>query len=142
MSVLALVPLLIIDSFFKDIVSKNLITFTLVLLFFILVKVYCFEVGNRMYNEEATNNIIIVAASYYIITYLVGLSSGFYKNPNVLTFISVTKNILQESLYILACEMFRYIVTIKSQKNKIILSILVILLSLCDTSDMIYKNNF
>lgn len=141
-SVLALVPLLIIDSFFKDIVSKNLITFTLVLLFFILVKVYCFEVGNRMYNEEATNNIIIVAASYYIITYLVGLSSGFYKNPNGLTFISVTKNILQESLYILACEMFRYIVTIKSQKNKIILSILVILLSLCDTSDMIYKNNF
>lgn len=139
---LSLACTLFIDSFIKDVVAQNFLTVIMGSLFLVLVLFFKFESDNHALNSDSIYTIIIFATIYYIAIYLLGLIIGFYKNNNSLEFINIFKNILQAGLFILSAEMFRYMVVIKGKKSKVVLSLLVLVLSLCDTSDLIYKCNF
>ena len=136
-----LTVVLVIDSFIRDIASINFLTFSMAMLSVWLVAIARFEKDDRRYNEDAISIVIIVAASYYISTYLFGLISGFHWNTNDMSFFGIAKNLLQFGLYIVFCEMFRYVIVSKRYKSSWIYVLLIILLSLCDTSDLIYKCN-
>ena len=136
-----LTVVLVIDSFIRDIASINFLTFSMAMLSVWLVAIARFEKDDRRYNEDAISIVIIVAASYYISTYLFGLISGFHWNTNDMSFFGIAKNLLQFGLYIIFCEMFRYVIVSKRYKSRWIYVLLIIILSLCDTSDLIYKCN-
>lgn len=131
-----------IDSFFRDIASINFLTIIIGLMFSILLFYMRFEPDNKRYLYDAMCTITIIVASYYIVVYLLGLITGFHKNLNSLELFNIFKNVVQVGLYIIVSEMFRYMVVTKGKNNKIILCLLVLGLSLCDISDLIYKCNF
>ncbi len=137
-----LASMLIVDSFIRDIVSINFLTCVIALLFLILVALMKLEPDNRRYVSDAIETITIIVASYYILIYLFGLISGFCTNSNNFTLKGILTNIFKFGAYIVFCEMFRYMVATKEPKSKISLTLLVIVLSLCDVSDLIYKCNF
>jgi len=74
--------------------------------------------------------------------YLLGLVTGFYLNSNRLDFFSIINNLFWPICFILAVEMFRYLVVSKGKDSKLVLTLLVIVLSLCDVSDRIRECNF
>lgn len=132
---------LVVDSFIYDIVSINFLTVSMAVLLLWSVALAGFEKDDRRYNEDAISIVIIVVASYYISIYLFGLISGFHWNTNDVSFLGISKNLLKFGSYIIACEMFRYVVASKRYKARTIYVLLVIVLSLSDTSDLIYKCN-
>ena len=133
---------MIVDSFIKDIISINFLTIVLSILFLLLAFFMNYERDNRYYLTDAIYTIIIIASLYYIAVYLLGLITGFYSNSNDLSFLSIFKNVFKFGLFIIASEMFRYVVATNGKNNRLVLSLLVLILSLCDVSDLIYRCNF
>lgn len=60
--------------------------------------------------SDAIYTITIIGTLYYIVTYLLGLITGFYLNSNDLSFGGMFNNILGTALYIVVVELFRYLV--------------------------------
>lgn len=135
-----LAGMLVVDSFFRNIVSANFLTAAIGLLFLILLVYMRMEPENRRYLNDAIYTVVIIGAVYYMFLYLLGLVTGFYLNNNNLGFI--VGNLFWTGCFIVAVEMFRYLVVSKGKDSKLILTLLVIVLSLCDVSDRIYECNF
>lgn len=132
---------LLVDSFVANIVSMDTLTAIIGLLFLVLLVYMKMEPEDRRYLNDAMYTIIIIGASYYMFVYLFGLITGFYTNTNTLSFFNIVKNLFQSGCFILAIEMFRYLVVSKGKDSRFVLTLLVIILTLCDVSDRIYRCN-
>lgn len=138
---IALAGMLLVDSFTQNIISKSILTIIIGLLFGILFIFYKFKPANRRNFKDALYTTAIIGSIYYIFIYLLGLITGFNNNLKNASFLSVLWVILQTIVFILALELFRYLIISNESKNKCVLSLLVIVLSLCDVSDNIYSCN-
>lgn len=139
---LFLASMLFVDSFLRDIVSKGFLTGIVGVLFAVLYVYMGMLPENKRYLSDAICTITIIGTLYYIVIYLLGLITGFYLNSNNLSFGSMFKNILGAALYIIALELFRYLVINNCKKDKAVMILLVIVLTLCDVSDNIYSSDF
>lgn len=139
---LFLACMLFVDSFIRDIVSKSFLTGIVGVIFAVL----CVYLGavpeNKRYLSDAIYTITIIGTLYYIVTYLLGLITGFYLNSNDLSFGGMFNNILGTALYIVVVELFRYLVVNNCKKDKAVMILLVVVLTLCDVSDNIYSSDF
>lgn len=139
---LFLASMLFVDSFLRDVVSKGFLTGIVGVLFAVLYVYMGMLPENKRYLSDAICTITIIGTLYYIVIYLLGLITGFYLNSNNLSFGSMFKNILGAALYIIALELFRYLVINNCKKDKAVMILLVIVLTLCDVSDNIYSSDF
>lgn len=139
---LFLASMLFVDSFLRDVVSKGFLTGIVGVLFAVLYVYMGMLPENKRYLSDAICTITIIGTLYYIVIYLLGLITGFYLNSNNLSLGSMFKNILGAALYIIALELFRYLVINNCKKDKAVMILLVIVLTLCDVSDNIYSSDF
>ena len=139
---LFLASMLFVDSFLRDIVSKGFLTGIVGVLFAVLYVYMGMLPENKRYLSDAICTITIIGTLYYIVTYLLGLLTGFYLNSNDLSFGGMFNNILGTALYIIALELFRYLVINNCKKDKAVMVLLIIVLTLCDVSDNIYSSDF
>lgn len=136
-----LAGILLVDSFARDIISKSILTVIIGILFVILFVFYKFKPDNRRNFKDALYTTIIISSFYYIFIYLLGLVTGFNNNLTNMSFLSVLWKTIQSLLFILALELFRYLIISNGSTNKLVLFLLVMVLSLCDVSDNIYSCN-
>lgn len=139
---LFLACMLFVDSFVRDIVSKSFLTGIVGVLFAVLCVFVGMTPENKRYLNDATCTIVIIGTVYYIAIYLLGLLTGFYLNSNNLSFGGVFNNLLGTALYIIVVELFRYLIINNCKKDKTIMVLLIIVLTLCDVSDNIYRSDF
>lgn len=134
--------MLFVDSFIRDIVSKSFLTGIVGVIFAVLYVYLGAVPENKRYLSDAIYTITIIGTLYYIVTYLLGLITGFYLNSNDLSFGGMFNNILGTALYIIVVELFRYLVVNNCKKDKAVMILLVVVLTLCDVSDNIYSSDF
>ncbi len=139
---LFLACMLFVDSFIRDIVSKSFLTGIVGVIFAVLYVYLGMMPEDKRYLTDALCTITIIGTLYYIVTYLLGLITGFYLNSNDLSFVSMFNNILGTALYIIVVELFRYLVINNCKKDKAVMILLIIVLTLCDVSDNIYSSDF
>lgn len=139
---LFLACILFVDSFIRDIVSKSLLTGIVGVIFAVLYVYLGMMPEDKRYLTDALCTITIIGTLYYIVTYLLGLITGFYLNSNDLSFGGMFSNILGTALYIIVVELFRYLVISNCKKDKAVMILLIIVLTLCDVSDNIYSSDF
>lgn len=139
---LFLACMLFVDSFIRDIVSKSFLIGIVGVIFAVLYVYLGAVPENKRYLSDAIYTITIIGTLYYIVTYLLGLITGFYLNSNDLSFGGMFNNILGTALYIVVVELFRYLVVNNCKKDKAVMILLVVVLTLCDVSDNIYSSDF
>lgn len=139
---LFLACMLFVDSFIRDIVSKSFLIGIVGVIFAVLYVYLGAVPENKRYLSDAIYTITIIGTLYYIVTYLLRLITGFYLNSNDLSFGGMFNNILGTALYIVVVELFRYLVVNNCKKDKAVMILLVVVLTLCDVSDNIYSSDF
>ena len=139
---LFLACMLFVDSFVRDIVSKGFLTGIVGVIFAVLYVFVGMTPENKRYLNDAACTIVIIGTVYYIVVYLLGLLTGFYLNSNDLSFGGIFGNLLGNALYIIVVELFRYLIINNCKKDKIVMVLLIIVLTLCDVSDNIYRSDF
>ena len=138
----ALISIVVVDSFLKDIISINILSLIIGLMVTTLIFLFKFESDDRRYLSDSISTIVIIGCVYYISIYLFGLITGFHNNSNNLSFFAVSQNILQAVVYIVLSELLRYLVVTHNPGSKLSLALLILGLTLCDTSDLIYRSDF
>ena len=138
----------IIVSFFFFFLVLNLINFKIDNYYYLLIPIIFFIgliVINCGYEKKRFDKekdiiltLIISIIGYLLITYILGLKTGFTTNTYNLSFISIILNIIPVILFIITSEVFRYSVLRKGSGSKIILVLINIVLVLLDLS--IYVN--
>ena len=138
----------IILSFFFFFLVLNLINFKIDNYYYLLIPIIFFIgliVINCGYEKKRFDKekdiiltLIISIIGYLLITYILGLKTGFTTNTYNLSFISIILNIIPVILFIITSEVFRYSVLRKGSGSKIILVLINIVLVLLDLS--IYVN--
>ena len=139
---LFLACMLFVDSFLRDIVSKSFLTGIVGVIFAVLYVYLGIVPENRRYLSDAMYTITIIGTVYYIAIYLLGLLTGFYLNSNNLSLGGIFSNVLGAALYIIVMELFRYLVVTNCKKDKAVMILLIVVLTLCDVSDNIYSSDF
>ena len=139
---LFLASMLFVDSFLRDIVSKSFLTGIVGVVFAVLYVYLGIVPENRRYLSDAMYTITIIGTVYYIAIYLLGLLTGFYLNSNNLSLGGIFSNVLGAALYIIVMELFRYLVVTNCKKDKAVMILLIVVLTLCDVSDNIYSSDF
>lgn len=139
---LVLFSTLIIDSFVNDVISRFSLLLLMLLIFVVLVFIYGFEEDNHYLNNKLIFTIISFCSAYHIGTVLLGFFTGFEYNSNPFNFIEIIKNLIPYLIFIVVSELLRYQIALKGQKNKIILTLLILTMTFSECSDLIYKCNF
>lgn len=88
--------------------------------------------------------VLVFLILYFIISYLIGLETGYAKNIDSLNLFSILNNIFIPTLIIICIELFRYIIINANKDRKFILilsTILIILFELCLTNDLLIFMN-
>lgn len=119
--------------FYKVIYINNI--WTIVFLSIILLTlIFCvgYEKDKHLYKIDVIQKIIIYCFIYYLITYVLGLLTGFLKNSYNLNFLSILKNVIPYIIIITLLEIIRYIVISKSKEKKFIFIIITILITIID----------
>jgi len=125
--------LLIINSVFN---LLNIYTYILFLFGLLIIIRYFFGFwkAKAIHKDEAMLMIIATALIYYFITYLGGISIGFSKNIYNLSTIGIIKNICPLIIIIFLEELIRYSLVKPAFKYKLILILIIIMLSLMETT--------
>ena len=108
---------LLFNSFVFKIANMYVIS-GIMLPFLILMIVLCgYEKDNYRYKKDVLLNIIVFLLAYYLITYFLGLFSGFIKSSYSLSLINIIKNTFPVILLIIISELMRYVLFNKTNKN-------------------------
>lgn len=121
---------------------KNLFLISFILLIGVIALKFFvgYERANYRGIKDICFNIFVCSIVFLIITYLLGLFTGFTKNGYSLEFISVLKNVIPFILYIFIGEIFRYMLVSKSKGNRLLIPLIVILFILIDINININVN--
>lgn len=91
-----------------------------------------YEKNNYRNKKDIFYNIVIILIIYFIVTYILGIFTGFLKNSYSLKFISIIKNVIPYLILIIIRELFRYLYFCKNYKSKVLYSIGLIFFVLLD----------
>lgn len=92
--------------------------------------IFGFEKEKRRYTKDIIYEIIIVYLSYFILFYLFGLITGFYKTPNYYNWYAFKEILIPMIVLTIFKEFFRYVIISKCEDYKI-LYVLTIFLFIC-----------
>lgn len=112
------------------------------IIFFLGVVISCVGYEKKRFDKEKDIilSLIICIIGYLLVTYILGLKTGFTTTTYNLSLISIVFNIVPVILFIIMSEVLRYSVLRKASKSKSILFLINLVLVLLDLS--IYINYF
>lgn len=91
-----------------------------------------YEKNNYRNKKDIFYNILIILMIYFLVTYVLGIFTGFLKNSYSLKFINIIKNVIPYLILILIRELFRYLYFCKNYNSKILYSLGLIFFVLLD----------
>ena len=93
-----------------------------------------FEKDRGRYNKDVILLILIYSFAYYIVTYILGLFTGFNANAYSLTFLNIIRNSFPLIVIIVLSEFLRYILITKAKDRLIVLGLLIFIFSFLDVT--------
>lgn len=91
-----------------------------------------YEKDNFRNKNDILYSLFVSVIIYFIVTYIVGIVTGFYRNGYSLTLVNIIKNSFPFLILILSREFYRYLYFTKVKTNKIFILLGVILLVILD----------
>lgn len=134
--------LLILNIFRDSIINNYLIALILFFLIIVFKRIFGVEKIKKRYTKELIIDISVVYIAFFIIYYLFGLITGFYKTNNYFTFYGIKTFIIPNILIICLKEYFRFLVYEKFDKNKLLHSLTFIMLVMIDLINVLKISNF
>lgn len=134
--------LLIINSFFLNILDNYQKVFFLILLIIIFKKIFGIEKDNHRYIKDVIFELVIFLFIFFILYYLLGIFISFIKINNYYTFKGITNVIIPIILIIILKEYLRYSMIMKSEGNNLLIIVTCILFIFLDITNPIYYNDF
>lgn len=131
----------ILNGFYNFFNSYTFILFLLIFLIFIY-KFIGYERNNKRFQKDSIIQILIVSISFYIVTYLLGLFTGFNKTGYSLKFTAVFMHVFPIIITIPLIEIIRYILVNKSLFYKSISLLLVINFVMIDLTLLINSYSY
>lgn len=137
-----ILALLIFNVFNENIINNYLIALILFCLVMVFKKIFGVEKERKRYTKELIIDISIVYIVFFIIYYLFGLITGFYKNNNYFTIYGITTFIISNMLLIGLKEYFRSLIYSKFEKNKFLNICSFLMLVLLDLINVLKISKF
>lgn len=131
---IVLLIFLLFNSFVFKIANTYLITLLLIPFLIAMLVLTGFEKENFRNKKDVLLNIGICILVYYLITYLLGLFTGFVRNGYSLNILNIIKNIFPVIIFIVISELLRYMIFTKSKGNNICFVIGYIIFILIDVN--------
>ena len=91
-----------------------------------------YKKNNYRNKKDIFYNILIILMIYFLVTYVLGIFTGFLKNSYSLKFINIIKNVIPYLILIVIRELFRYLYFCKNYNSKILYSLGLIFFVLLD----------
>ncbi len=113
-----LLALLIFNIFKENIINNYLIALILFALIIVFKKIFGIEKEQKRYTKELMIDISIVYILFFVVYYLFGLITGYYKTNNYFTFFGITTFIIPNIFVIGFKEYLRFLIYAKIDKNK------------------------
>ena len=132
--------MLLINSFFVNILGNYTTIIFLLLVIFIFKKFFGLEKDKHIYSKDIILDIIIFLLIFFLLYYLSGLFFGFARTGNYYNVKGIIDIIIPITLSIILKEILRYNIIRKSEGNKLLIVLSVILFIVIDFS--IYFNGF
>lgn len=121
------------NKYSKEVLAGVILVYS-VISFILFKKASIFSADSR----KVSIQLLVLAVIYVAINYLVGIYSGFYKNP-IITNVSVQiKHIVLSTIIVIASEIVRYIFISKKEK----LSLVLVLISLVIVDIILYAQMY
>lgn len=134
--------LLIINSFFLNVLDNYIKVIFLIGLIVIFKKIFGIEKDNHRYIRDVIFEILIFLLIFFLLYYLLGILIGFAKTDNYYTFKGIITIILPIILIIILKEYIRYSMIMKSEGSKLLIILTCILFIMFDITNSLYYNEF
>ena len=139
---LLLFIILILNSFFKNVLSNYGIIIFMILVLIVFKFRFGFEKDRHRYIKDIILNTLIFLVTFFILYYLLGILIGFYRPGNYFTLYGFRMYIFPLTFYILLREYLRYLFLTKSEGNKLLIITTCILFIMFDVTNSIYYASF
>ncbi len=128
LSLIALISCLLLT---KEL-NLSLILIILAITLILIILAVGYEPNNQVYQKDMIMSTVILLIIYYLIIYLLGIRIGFIKSIYSHTILALLKNIVPLSIILIFIELIRYEIITKGSKNKIIVTLSIIIFVLLD----------
>ena len=108
-TIVLLIVFLILNMFLFNIKNTYIFSGILLLSSLLLFFLSGYSKNNYRNKKDVFLNILIVLIIYFIITYILGIFTGFLRNPYSLKLLSIVRNMFPILTLILIREFFRYL---------------------------------
>ncbi|MBR6690954.1 MAG: signal peptidase I [Bacilli bacterium] len=132
----------LLNSFVSNILGGYNFVVFLLLSLVIFKFVFGFEKDRHRYTKDILFEVIIFLLIYFVFIYLLGVIIGFAKTGDYYNWYGLTTFILPLTLTIILKEILRYMILKKSEGNKLLLIISIIIFTFLDVTEAIYYNKF
>ena len=119
-TIVLLIVFLILNMFLFNIKNTYIFSGILLLSSLLLFFLSWYIKNNYRNKKDVFLNILIVLIIYFIITYILGIFTGFLRNPYSLKLLSIVRNMFPILTLILIREFFRYLYYSKNLDSKIL----------------------
>lgn len=133
---------LIINIFNYKIINNYLVILFLLILNGLFIKLFGIEKNKKRYTKELITEISIVLIIFFIIYYIFGIVTGFYKISNYFTFYGIKTIIIPNILIVFLKEHFRFLFYAKIENSKILNTTTFIMFILIDLINILKISNF
>ena len=138
---IVLIVLLLINGFSLNILSRYKMVAFLLIMLFIFWRLFGFEKDKHRYVKDIIFDISLLLLGFFIVYYLLGIIIGFTM-PNYYNINALFSFVVPIILYVILREVFRYMIMCKTDGNKLVTAISVIMFILLDITSLIYLVNF
>lgn len=134
--------ILVLNSFVWNILStyKMCILLLVILTFFKFI--FGFEKDRHRYLKDLIIEVIIFAAEFLILYYLLGVIISFYESGNYYTLEGITKILIPTFIYLILREYLRYMFMCKAEGSKLLFVTTTILFIMFDITTALYYGDF
>ena len=112
--------LLTLNIFIQSILSKYLVILFLIILILVFRKLFGVEKIRKRYTKDLIVDITILYLIFFILYYLFGLITGFYRSNNYLNFYGIKNFILPTILVVVLKEYLRSLICTKYEKSDVL----------------------
>ena len=137
-----LICLLLINSFFINILTGYKMIFFIMTLLLIFDIYFVLEKDRHRYLKELLFEVFLYAMFFFILYYLLGLIVGLAKTGNYYSWVGLKTFIVPIIAYTILREILRYNLLCKSDGNKLCTILVVVFIILLDISDDFYYASF
>ena len=134
--------LLIVNIFMSNIINNYLIAFIILTLIIIFKKIFGVEKIKKRYTKEIIIDISIIYIIFFVLYYLFGLITGYYKTNNYFTLFGITTFIIPNILVVSFKEYLRFLVYTKIIKYKSLYITSFLMFVLIDLINVLKISNF